>query len=313
MLATNTTRIYKSSIALTPFLEELHLKYTEICFDKDLKVNLIIPENANNITISCDASLIRKTFQHLLNNAVKFTPSGSINFGYTIQHDAIEFFVKDTGSGIEKEALDLVFKYFMQENTATTRGHEGSGLGLSIAKGFVELMGGHIRCTSTKNKGSDFFFTIPLPQDLRDINNNRIPKIRYPDNSLIKIIVAEDDPDNYYYLSTLLKLHTDSIVFHAKTGYEVLQLLAEHPDTVLIFMDLKMPKMDGLEATKKIRASGFKDLFIIAITAHAGNEDIHNAIEAGCDNYITKPVNAETITNLLRNIGIKTKPLSGKS
>ncbi len=313
MLATNTTRIYKSSIALTPFLEELHLKYTEICFDKDLKINLTIPESPNNITISCDASLIRKTFQHLLNNAVKFTPSGSINFGYTIQHDEIEFFVKDTGSGIEKEALDLVFKYFMQENTATTRGHEGSGLGLSIVKGFVELMGGHIRCKSTKNKGSDFFFTIPLPQDLGDNKNNRISRIRYPDNSLIKIIVAEDDPDNYYYLSTLLKLHTDSIVFHAKTGYEALQLLAEHPDTVLIFMDLKMPKMDGLEATKKIRASGRNDLFIIAITAHAGNEDTHNAIEAGCDNYITKPVNTETIANLLRNIGIKTKPLSGKS
>jgi signal transduction histidine kinase len=292
--------VRKKTYNVKQLLEEIRLTFRKQCTEKNLSLSLHTPEENNEI--HTDVELLRKILSHLLDNAVKFTDSGGITFGYTknchaelvdpqagtpasnslVESNSFRFFVRDTGVGIKPTVRNRIFDNFMQEEISSTRGHEGSGLGLSIARGLVELLGGEIGLESVKGEGSTFFFTIPS-----GITANKTV-----------ILIAEDDNTCSAYIKEILK---DSSVelLSAKTGKEAVSFCRERSDISLILMDLKMPVMNGFEAAKRIK-SFRKDLPIIAVTAHAETGAEHRALSAGCDDYITKPFNKDKLFAVIK-------------
>jgi len=162
LIVSDTVEVYPRMVNVHEILIQLKNRFTDHSKVKKLGFFLLFPPGKDDCFIQTDPELLTKIMFHLLDNAVKFTQKGSITMGYTAGQDKIEFFVKDTGAGIEKEARERVFESFMQENTENTRGHEGSGLGLSIIRGLSKALGGEIRLESEKGKGSTFFFSLPL-------------------------------------------------------------------------------------------------------------------------------------------------------
>jgi CheY-like chemotaxis protein len=242
--------------------------------------------------------LIRKTLNLLLGNALKFTEKGSITCGCNRNNGFVEFFVQDTGQGIAPKKLDIVFNIFTQEDTSNTRGYEGSGLGLSIAKGLVDLLGGTISVTSEKGQGSIFTFTVPYSE-------TEVTEITAPaeeKNGTVTgkplVLLAEDEESNYLYMEVVLKKAGCDYLL-AKNGVDAVAFCKQHPDITLVLMDIKMPVMNGLEATKLIRE--FRpELPIIATTAYAQTGDEQRFLSAGCDGYLAKPIQKEKILALLQ-------------
>jgi len=229
-----------------------------------------------------------------MNNAVKFTEKGNIDFGYTILKGELEFFVKDTGIGIGKESVDSIFKRFIKEDRGPTKITEGSGLGLSIARGMSEVIDGKIRLESEVGVGSSFFLTIPLKEAV-EASFSATPEKEFSkviDGPLI--LVAEDDETNFFYLNALLSREIGSKVLYASNGREAIELFKANPGINLILMDIKMPEIDGLEATRQIKLLK-KDVPIIAITAYAMSGDEDKVLAAGCDSYLSKPISRKRL------------------
>ena len=264
------------------------------CLEKNLKLLLHIPENSIKLKINSDSEIFQKILIHLLNNAFKFTEKGSISFGYTVQDSNIEFYVKDTGIGIGKDSGISIFDHFVKEDRGPSKVTEGSGLGLSIAKGMIGIMGGTIRVESEIDKGSSFFFIIPISEISEKLSSD----ILVVEHENVKIgatiLVAEDDDANFHYINAVLTREIGGKVLHAENGREAVELYKTHPDIVLILMDIKMPLMNGIEATRLIKLIN-KDVPVIAITAYAMLGDESRIIDAGCDGYLSKPINRKML------------------
>jgi len=242
-----------------------------------------------------------KIFSHLLDNAIKFTKEGEISVNFSNRAGSYLFSVSDTGIGISQNSLSQIFDIFTQADTSSSRNYEGSGLGLSIAKGFVKQLGGEIWVESESGKGSTFFFTIPKKlknKDNMDTVGN--PEKASPPKQYT-ILVAEDDESNYKYIEIVLK-KSDFKVVRASNGFETIEICKSNPEISLVLTDMKMPGMDGLEATREIRKF-LPHLPIVALSAFISIQDKNTALEAGCNDYIVKPVNKtkliETIIKML--------------
>jgi CheY-like chemotaxis protein len=229
-----------------------------------------------------------------MNNAIKFTEKGSINYGYIISENEIEFFVKDTGIGIGKESVNSIFDHFVKEDRGPTKLSEGSGLGLSIAKGMIDILGGTMRVETELEVGSCFIFTLPLLKDseksLSDITGGETKKSLDGGS----ILVAEDDETNFFYIKAILTRETKSIILQASNGREAVDLFRANPGIKLILMDVKMPEMDGLEATRQIKLLD-QNVPIIAITAYAMLGDEEKVLASGCDDYLSKPISKKSL------------------
>ncbi len=251
--------------------------------------------------INTDSDKVYAILTNLVKNAIKFTNEGSIEIGYEKKGKFLEIYVKDTGLGISKNNKDVIFERFRQVNESLDRMHEGSGLGLSIAKSYVEMLGGKIWVESEERKGSIFYFTIP---SLADSNKKTIIKdpVQDVDEKLqerqLKILVAEDDEASFSFLKLLLKKFSSEII-HAATGIEALVASRNNPDIDLILMDIKMPEMDGYEATRQIRLFN-NDVVIIAQTAFVLSDDREKALQAGCNDYISKPLKKTLLLELIK-------------
>ena len=271
-------------------MKELSVKYMTICSAGKLELLLKMPEHSDKLSVNSDPEILNKIMSHLLSNAIKFTKKGSIQYGYKILNNEFEFFVKDTGIGIGKEFLDNIFELFVKEDRGPFRETDGSGLGLPISKGLVDLLGGRFRIESEIGKGSSVFFTIPQSKE-KEIHHSVIRTDSQNRNKTIKsILVAEDEEINFFYLKALLKKNISAEIIHASDGKEALEKFQQNPDIGLILMDIKMPVMDGLEATRQIKDIK-RNVPIIAITAYAMTGDEDKALEAGCDGYLAKPIN----------------------
>jgi signal transduction histidine kinase len=302
LLATSNQKIYKKEIRLTNLMIENTNRFKEACQEKNLLLSLQTPSMDDDLIINTDGELLGKIFNHLIDNAVKFTQQGSITVGYEMKDGELQFFVKDSGIGIYDENRKKIFGYFVQENSANTRGYEGSGLGLTIAKGFIELLDGKIWVVSEKGKGSTFYFSLPMEDSiashsLQSKNNNLKTNLE-----IQTILVAEDDEFNFIYINILLK-HDLFKILHAQNGVEAVEFCQTHPEIVLVLMDLKMPVMDGFEATRQIKLLR-NNLPVIAVTAYSGTEDQQRALEAGCDDLITKPLKKDFLYKKLEEFGI---------
>ncbi len=247
---------------------------------------------------------------NLLNNAIKFTDKGSIEFGNQIDHDSLVFYVKDSGIGIPVNRLDAVFERFVHADLNINRPHEGSGLGLSIAKAYVEALNGRMWVESEEGKGSIFFFSIPYVSVSQDIKKSVTPDAHQKKHfsSDMTILIAEDDEMSFEYLKVVFELEAVHLI-RTINGEDTVNMVREHPDISLVLMDVKMPGMNGLEATRQIRLFN-KSIPIIAQTAYALTGDREKAIEAGCNDYITKPIRRDELIDLIQkylSVGMKGK------
>ncbi|MEI6089145.1 MAG: PAS domain S-box protein [bacterium] len=255
---------------------------------------------ANEAIINTDREKIYAILTNLVKNAIKFTKTGTIEFGYNKIGEFIEFYVKDTGIGINQEQLEFVFERFRQGSESLNRNYEGAGLGLSISKAYVQILGGNIWVESEVGVGSTFYFTIPYVisevEKFEIENLVSIYDLFHQINSL-KILIAEDDDTSDLLITMVLK-NVSAEILHAKTGIEAIEICRNNPDISLIMMDIKMPVMDGYEATRQIRLFN-EDVIIIAQTAFGLTGDRNKAIAAGCNEYLTKPIDKIKLMELM--------------
>jgi len=253
--------------------------------------------------IYTDRVILNKILKNLLENALKFTNKGFIELGYILVKTrlgvSLQIYVKDTGIGIARNKQGVIFERFSQEEKELSQKVGGLGLGLSIAKENTELLGGEITLKSEKGKGATFFVTIPykpanFEAEIKSTENNSINKSNY------SVLIVEDEEINYLYVETLLETFQDGIkTLHAKNGEEAIETCKNNSDIDLILMDLKLPIMNGYEATKQIKKLR-PDLPIIAQTAYTAQGDMGRAILAGCDDFISKPIAAEDFNEMMR-------------
>lgn len=265
-----------------------------------LSMDVVTALDDENAMIYSDEQKLHQIMLNLINNAIKYTQKGSVTIGYSIDGNYIKFFVKDTGKGIAPEAQSVVFERFRQEDQSLSRQFEGVGLGLTISKGYVQVLGGEIGVESEIGIGSTFYFTIPLiKEDLRtvetDEDNDSMP------NEKKTILIADDDEVSYNYIDKIIRSFTRFIPIRATNGREAIDITLSNDDIGLVLMDIRMPVLDGYSAAKQIKAFS-PETPIIALTAFALEGDRAKSLDSGCDYYIPKPVEADTIIKAIKDI-----------
>ncbi len=252
---------------------------------------------SDQIIITTDREKVFSIFTNLLKNAIKYSENGEIEFGYDKTRNGISFFVKDTGIGIAKNRQKAIFRRFVQANIEDSHARQGAGLGLAIAKSYVELLGGEISMESELGRGSKFSFTLPYnPEPLEKQIDLPLDEIASKQTDL-KILIVEDDEISEVLISIIIQDFCKAPLI-ARTGIEAVQITRENPDIDLILMDMQLPLMSGNKATDEIRLFN-KDVIIIAQTAYGLSGDREKSIASGCNDYIPKPV---TSTDLIRLI-----------
>jgi PAS domain S-box-containing protein len=251
--------------------------------------------------IFTDKVWLKRVLSHLMDNAVKFTLDGSIEFSYIRENENLVFKIKDTGIGINKENLGRIFEEFRQEIDGHHRPFEGLGIGLTLAKEVVERMGGKIFVQSEKGIGSEFSFTIPYRHagstkgKLKSLIKEQV--ISAINWSSKKCLIVDDNKDVLIYISRIL-LDTGITVITARSGIEAIEIISSNPDIDVVLLDMQMPEMNGIEATKLIRKIR-KDLPIIAQTAFIFEDDKDIILEAGCDACLIKPIRKEHLLTVM--------------
>ncbi|HSQ46641.1 MAG TPA: ATP-binding protein [Lutibacter sp.] len=271
--------------------------------ETDKKDILFIIKNSlekKNVMIKTDKEKLYAVMTNLVKNAIKFTNTGTIEFGCKKKNNFLEFYVKDSGVGIRKEQKTLIFERFRQGSESLSRNYEGAGLGLSISKAYVELLGGKIWVESEEGKGATFYFTIPYLAIKKEMEVNKVVVAELIEKNLtnnLKILITEDDETTQELISIQIKKYSKEVLI-ARNGLEAIQICRKNPDIDLILMDVKMPEMNGYEATKQIRQFNNK-VIIIAQTAYALLEDKEKSIDTGFNDYISKPFKNATFSELM--------------
>ena len=257
-------------------------------------------------TLRTDTDKFSSILTNLIKNAIKFTNQGNIELGYNIKKKKkitlVEFYVKDSGIGIPKNRQKAVFDRFIQADIEDKKANQGSGLGLAISKAYAEMLGGKIWVESEEEKGSTFYFTIEHSStpELKYITKNG-GQIFIEDNisRKLNILVVEDDQTSQELISILVENLAEKII-QLGSGLEAIEKCRNNDDIDLILMDIQLPDLNGYEATKQIRKFN-KDVVIIAQTAYALAGDKEKAINIGCNDYISKPIDREELLGKIEN------------
>jgi len=306
-LGTNRVKIIEQEICLNDLLDELYKIFESKAKENNIELRLKKQLSDDKSMIMLDEIKLNKILGNLLENAFKFTNKGFVEFGYTLKGNDIEIYVKDTGTGIKKENLDLIFNRFSQEEKIISRKVDGLGLGLSIAKENTKLLGGDIRVESEKGKGSTFFVTIPYKHVSLLYNKEKETEFKQQNNTAEAsdneqkhtVLIVEDEEINYQYISALVnKFRINVKILFAENGKQAVDICKKEENIDLIFMDIRMPVMDGYKATKLIKEYRHK-IPIVAQTAYSTKEDREKAIVAGCDDFIAKPINEKVFLRII--------------
>ncbi len=271
---------------------------------KGIEISFSTPLTAKEATIITDREKLYAILTNLVKNAIKYTEEGEIQVGYSKKGETIEFYVKDTGIGIPEDRQAAIFERFVQADIEDRKALQGAGLGLAITKSYVEMCGGKIWVESKEGIGSIFYFTLPYNPALQEnyiIKNVGVAACENHDNSLVsglKILIAEDDKTSEMLLDIEVKPICKEIL-KATTGVEAVEVCRENSDIDLVLMDIRMPVMGGYESTRQIRQFN-KDVVIIAQTAFAQIGDMEKSIEAGCNDYISKPINKAELLSVMQ-------------
>jgi PAS domain S-box-containing protein len=257
-----------------------------------LQLFLNIPDS-KQFVVNTDTDKLRQVLNNLLSNALKYTNQGSVHFGYIVSNGFVEFYVRDTGPGIKPEYHNFIFERFIQAHNTATKRYAGTGLGLPISKGLVNLLGGRIWVESEPGTGSTFHFTIPIGTSESILSKQK----QGFTSGFPTILIAEDQESNFFLVKEMLQ-HSELNILRAKDGEEAVALFRENPQIQLVLMDIKMPNMDGYQATQIIRGLN-KKIPIIAQTAYAMADDRDKVINSGCTDYISKPFNKKTLLEII--------------
>ncbi len=263
---------------------------------KEITLNYNITED---IEVYADENMLGSILRNLVNNAVKFTPEGGkVTISAKLLDNAVECSVKDTGIGMNQEMQENLFNITFNASRKGTEKEPSTGLGLILCKEFVEKHGGKLWVESEESQGSTFYFDLPF-------NPVKKPLVVRPEIALAagrierpEILIVEDDEISDSLISIIVEKYSKEI-FHAKTGVEAVKVCQQNPDIDLVFMDINLPEMDGLEATCQIRQFN-KDIVIIAQTAFRQSGDKEKAMEAGCNDYITKPIESKLLQRVIQ-------------
>jgi PAS domain S-box-containing protein len=279
--------------------------------DKNISLSFSTQLEDKAANILTDEIKLSQILNNLVYNALKFTTKGHVKFGYTLVNKELEFFIEDTGIGIPSEMHEEIFKRFRQVENSSTRMYGGSGLGLSISKAYVELLGGKLTLDSTLGKGSTFRFTIPFKQVMPDLSltqqTNGVPV--FENNNPSTLLVAEDEDSNFFLLEQLLS-GLNLTIIRANNGAEAVKI-CKSTAVDLVLMDIKMPVMDGYEATKQILQFN-SGMPIIAQTAYSTESDRRKAIACGCCEFISKPIKKDLlISKIFENLKIERPKSNG--
>ena len=252
--------------------------------------------------IESDLNRFKQIMDNLLKNAIKFTRDGTIEFGYDSWYkNNLLFYVKDSGIGIPNDQQEHIFDRFRQGGDSTSKTNEGTGLGLTISKNLVDLLGGEMWMKSREGEGSVFYFT--LPYEVKQCNENKLGKetAQNTHNKEEQItLLIEDDPTSCEYMKALLEPIGLSLII-CKTGQEGYDTFINNPEIDLVLLDIKLPDINGLDISRKIRASSANNKVpIIAQTAYAMSGDAQKSKDAGCNDYISKPVEKEKLLEIIR-------------
>jgi signal transduction histidine kinase/CheY-like chemotaxis protein len=299
-LETGQAKLNLTETNINQELEILFSFFKPEATNKKLLLNLTLPKGENHISINTDREKLYAVLSNLIKNALKFTNIGGIDFGYTLKENCLEFYIMDTGIGIPKNRQTAIFERFIQADISDELVFDGSGLGLSISKSYVEMLGGEIWVESIENQGSQFFFTIPINSNntvLKEIPHE-IETTEAVNANKISVLIVEDEEIASIYLSIIMEDYCSSI-YRAVNGEVALKVFNEHPEIDLILLDIKMPKMNGYETVLKIREKN-RDVVIIAQTAFTFPGDQEKALRYGCTDYISKPIKATNLIALVK-------------
>ncbi|KPK87352.1 MAG: hypothetical protein AMS27_02630 [Bacteroides sp. SM23_62_1] len=307
-IETGDIKIFTSHFPVNDFILEVYQQFNEekVLMNKDhIQLRTNIPNDEEPV-IKTDRGRLKQIFTNLIHNALKFTFEGYVEFGYElVKQSQIRFFIKDTGIGIPKEKQDIIFDRFRQVDESISSQFGGTGLGLAISKNLIEILGGEISVLSIPFQGSEFSFTLPVKETRKKefdvtspvMHDDESP-IKLPDLNGKKILVVEDDSSNYLFIESFLKRSSAKILW-AKDGLQAIEIFKMEDNIDLIIMDIRMPNMDGIEATQKIRKIN-KKIPVIALTAYAFTNDQEKSIRAGCNDFLSKPVKIEALSGTLK-------------
>lgn len=290
--------VVASPMSPVGMINEVILQLSSLANKKNIELRSQISPGVENLVVMTDISKFHRILMNLVTNGIKFTDKGYVEVACYTTNDQLVVSVKDTGRGIAPEHLPRIFERFYQTDYSYSRGWEGAGLGLAISKGLVEMLGGSIGVESKLGQGSVFTFTIPLQTIIKEKSDTK-PKVKnfIPVGNL-KVVIAEDDLSGYNYLRILLS-RMGCQVWHAPDGLQAVELVKSNPDVDLVLMDIKMPGLDGYEATRQIKAINPK-IVVIAQTAHAMAGDREKILAAGFDDYIAKPIRSATMIETIQ-------------
>ena len=299
-------KISEKEFDLNSTLRVLYKQFNQNVQEQNLPIDLTLLLPNHETIIIADKSKLVQVLTILINNALKFTLKGSVNIGYCVKGNEVEFFVEDTGIGISPDLHQIIFERFRQvEGIAQQFG--GTGLGLSISKAYVELMSGKIWLKSDSGKGSTFYFTIPhIKAHETNLSVNHSPmELLNETKAAITILVAEDEDSNFILIEEFIS-DLNAKIIRAINGIEAVNICKSNQGIDLILMDIKMPLMDGDEAIKQIR-NFMPNLPIIAQTAYSTETEKKSILAYGCNDFISKPIKKELLISKIReHIGFKT-------
>ncbi|MEA1877459.1 MAG: PAS domain S-box protein, partial [Bacteroidota bacterium] len=294
--------VVNTEISVNKILEDQYAIFNKEAQKRGLELKYQSTLSDNEARVVTDKNKLEGILTNLIKNALKFTEHGSIAFSCTLKtnkdNQELEFYVKDTGIGIPADRIEAVFNRFEKADIEDKEVYEGSGLGLAISKSYVEVLGGKLIVSSKEGSGSTFTFSIPYTK--KSLNEDGAKQNKESGVSLknLSVIVAEDDNNSKMFLESILKNRFAKIIY-TTTGKETINKCRENPDTDIILMDIKMPDINGYDATREIRKFN-PDVIIIVQTACGLEGDKEKAIEAGGDDYIAKPIKKEALLEMIQ-------------
>lgn len=302
--------IHEDEFSIIDFITNIYKTFSQQVEIKGLKLSVEIDDSLRNKIIKTDRMRLEQIFRNFMSNAIKFTTKGAITIfvKQNNESDTLSFGVKDTGIGIKDDKKEIIFKAFEQADGTISRQYGGTGLGLTISLELANLIGAKIKSESQVGVGSKF--EIILSTNIFTSNtqvitkkSNVIDKILTNEEFLNdkNILIVDDDIRNLFALTSVLE-RKGLVINAAKNGIDALKILRSTPNIELVLMDIMMPIMDGYETIKNIRKTNnrYKNVPIIALTAHATSEDKEKCLQVGANDFLAKPVNTENLLKLLK-------------
>ncbi len=295
-------KITKAGFELNTFMDEVLLgfkqeKQARELFNINIELSKASPDR--DLYIHTDQVRLRQVLNNLLTNSMKFTDTGYIKFGYRFGgNEELQFFVQDSGTGIETKASKVIFDRFSQDKTTLQRNEKGSGLGLAISKSIINLLNGEIWLDTHSGYGTTFYFTIPIDDERKSGERHRyFNKIEIPDYKNIKILIVDDVDQNIFFFKSMFKPTNAQIVI-ASTGEDAISKCRQDDNISLVLMDIMMPSLDGYDTTRRLKELK-PGLPIVMQTAFFSRSAAEKSFEAGADEFIAKPINIQELFKLI--------------